>query len=244
VSVEFAATSFALGYAAGVLSTLSPCVVPLLPILVASALAQHRLGLWALAAGMALSFTLVGLFIASVGAGLGIDSSQFHMAAGVLLIAFGAVMATPRLQAAFANATSFVGAGGDRVLGRVAGRGWRGQFAVGGLLGVVWTPCVGPTLGAASTLAAQSSRLVEVALLMLVFGIGAATPLLAVGILSRRLALGTRAAWLHGAQAARRVLGILLVAAGALIVTGADKRLEAFLVDASPAWLTELTTRF
>ena len=74
--------------------------------------------------------------------------------------------------------------------------------------------------------------------------LGAATPLLAIGHLSGRVGAGRRAAWLDAASRARRVFGAVLVAVGALIVSGADRRLEAILVDASPAWLTELTTRF
>ncbi len=242
--MDFGASTYGLGFLAGALSTLSPCVLPLLPILVASAFAQHPLGLWALAAGLATSFTVVGLLVATVGLSLGIDGAVVHRLAGGLLIVFGAVMALPALQRLFARATAPLAAGGGRVLARVEGRGWRGQLAVGVLLGIVWTPCVGPTLGAASTLAAQSSRLVEVGALMLVFGIGAATPLLVVGALSRRLA-GTRsAAWLGAAETSRRVLGALLVVAGVLIVFGAERSVEAWLVEHSPDWLTTLTTRF
>ena len=242
--MDFGAGTYALGYGAGVLSTLSPCVLPLLPILVASALARHPLGLWALAAGLALSFTAAGLFVATVGVSIGIDNGVLHLVAGALLIAFGAVMAVPAWQAAFARATASISAGGDRALSRVEGRGWSGQFVVGLLLGVVWTPCVGPTLGAASTLASQGHQLDSVASLMLVFGLGAATPLVAIGSVSQRFAVGSRRGWLAAAERIRRVLGVLLVVAGVMIVSGVDKIAEAWLVDHSPAWLTELTTRW
>lgn len=241
--MDFGAPTFALAYGAGALSTLSPCVVPLLPILVASALAQHRFGLWSLAAGLALSFTVVGLFIATIGISIGIDSTLVHRVAGALLIAFGAVMALPRLQEAFAGATSRLSGGGSALLARVSGRGGAGQFVVGLLLGIVWTPCVGPTLGAASTLAAQGSQLGAVAAVMLVFGIGAATPLLAIGSLSQRMASATRGKWVGAAETARRILGASLVVVGLVIVLGADKAIETWLVDHSPDWLSALTTR-
>ena len=242
--MDFGPSTYGLGFLAGALSTLSPCVLPLVPILVASAFAQHPLGLWALAAGLASSFTIVGVLVATVGLSLGIDGTVVHRAAGALLIGFGAVMALPVLQRRFTRATAPLAAGGGRALARVEGRGWRGQLAVGALLGIVWTPCVGPTLGAASTLAAQSSRLAEVSALMLVFGIGAATPLLAVGALSRRIAVARSGAWLAAAETSRRVLGMLLVVAGVLIVFGAERSVETWLVDHSPDWLTTLTTRF
>lgn len=242
--MDFGAPTFALAFAAGALSTLSPCVLPLLPILVASAVARHRSGLWALATGLALSFAAVGLFIATIGVSLGIDSTALHRVAGAVLLAFGAVMALPRLQAAFARATSSFAAGGQAMLARVGGQGSGGQFLVGLLLGVVWTPCVGPTLGAASTLATQGSRLGPVALLMLVFGMGAAAPLVVLGSLAQRIGTGRRGRWLAAAETARRVLGASLVVVGLLMVLGADKRVEEWLVDHSPAALTELTTRF
>jgi cytochrome c-type biogenesis protein len=243
--MEFGPLTFALAFAAGVLSTLSPCVVPLLPILVASALAQHRLGLWSLAAGLALSFTALGLFVATIGVSIGIDSTLLHRAGGAALIGFGAVMAVPRLQAAFAGAATRLTGGGNALLARVGGRGGGGgQFVVGLLLGVVWTPCVGPTLGAASTLAAQGRQLGSVAALMLVFGVGAATPLVVLGTLSRRFAGAARGRWVDRAELARRVLGISLVVFGLAIVLGVDKSIESWLVDHSPNALTEWTTRF
>ncbi len=200
--------------------------------------------MWALAAGLALSFAAVGMFVATVGFSIGVDAAVLHRIAGVVLVGFGAVMAMPPLQRAFATLTAVIAGGSDRLLSRVEGRGWRGQFAVGLLLGVVWTPCVGPTLGAASTLAAQGTQPGAVALLMLVFGLGAATPLVAVGSLSRRFAFGSRPRWVAAAETVKRVLGIVLVGLGLLIVLGADKNVEAWLVDRSPAWLTELTTRY
>ena len=242
--MDIAPATFALAFGAGALSTLSPCVIPLLPILVASALAQHRLGLWALAAGLALSFAAIGLFVATIGVSIGIDSERLHRLAGALLIVFGAVMASSRLQAMFTAGVSRLSGGSSALLGRVGGQGASGQFAVGLLLGVAWTPCVGPTLGAASTLAAQGRQLGAVAWLMLVFGLGAATPLVVLGSLSRRLAGRLRGRWVAAADVARRALGLCLVVVGLVIVVGADKRVETWLVDHSPAALTELTTRF
>jgi cytochrome c biogenesis protein CcdA len=238
--MDFGVATFALAFAAGVLSTLSPCVLPLLPILVASALGQHRFGLWALAAGLALSFTAVGLFVATIGVAIGIDSTLLHRVAGAMLVVFGAVMAWPRLQAGFASATARLAGAGNALLARTGGEGAGGQLVVGLLLGVVWTPCVGPTLGAASTLAASGRQLGQVALLMLVFGIGAATPLVVLGTLSKRLPMR----WLSTAETARRVLGASLVVIGLVIVAGADKAVETWLVDHSPDALTQLTTRF
>ena len=242
--MDAGAATLVLGYAAGALSTLSPCVLPLLPILVASALAEHRLGLWALAGGLAISFAIVGVFVATLGFSVGVDGDLLRRLAGVVLALFGAAMALPRLQRGFASATARLAGAGEAALARTAGTGWRGQLAVGVLLGVVWTPCVGPTLGAASTLLSQGRRIGEVVLLMLVFGLGAATPLVVVGTLAGRIRARSPGRWVAAAEAARRVLGVCLVVVGAVMALGLDKPVETWLLERSPDWLTRLTTRY
>jgi cytochrome c-type biogenesis protein len=242
--MDFGPGTFLLGYVAGALSTLSPCVLPLLPILIASAVAQHRFGPLALAAGLTLSFTVVGLFIATLGAAIGIDPGWLRRAAAVLLVAFGAVLLVPALQTRFAAAAGTLSASGDGLLGRIRGAGWTGQFLVGLVLGLVWSPCVGPTLGAASTLASQGRDLSQIALLMLLFGLGAGTPLLVIGTLSREVMTRVRGRLLAAGERGRWVLGAILLVVGLAILTGADKRFETWAVDHSPDWLTELTTRF
>jgi cytochrome c biogenesis protein CcdA len=103
---------------------------------------------------------------------------------------------------------------------------------------------VGPTLGAASVLAAQGKDLVQVALTMLVFGIGAAMPLVLLGFASREAMMHWRGRLMGVGTLGKTLLGTLLILLGIFIVTGLDKRSEALLVDLSPTWLTNLTTQF
>ena len=145
---------------AGVLSTLSPCVLPLLPIVLGAALTEHRFGPVALAAGLALSFVVIGLFVATVGFAIGLDQDIFRNVAAALLIVIGAVLLLPRLQAQVAVAAGPFGNWAQSQAGGMSRSGLAGQFAVGLLLGAVWSPCAGPTLGAASRAggARQGSR--------------------------------------------------------------------------------------
>ena len=242
--MTFDAATFGLAYLAGLLSTLSPCVLPLVPILLASAASAHRFGPVALTAGLAVSFTSIGLLLATVGAGLGLDPATLRQGAAVVMLALGAVMLSGRLQGRLALATSGLGSAGDSLLSRIRPEGWRGQFAIGAVLGVVWSPCVGPTLGAASTLAAQGRELPQVAALMLVFGVGAGSPLLAIGALSKSALARWRGRFLRVGQAGKAIFGSVLIVVSLAILTGADRHLEAWAVDATPAWLTSLTTRF
>lgn len=233
-----------LAFLAGLLSTLSPCVLPLLPIVLAAAAGEHRFGPLALAAGVALSFVGVGLFVATVGFAAGVDQSVFRIAGGLILVTIGFVLVVPRIELAFATAAAPVSNWADSCFGGFSSVGLTGQFALGLLLGTVWSPCVGPTLGAASVLAAQGENLGQVALTMGAFGIGAALPLVALGLLSREALLHWRNRLMSAGKNGKALFGGLLILLGALILTGLDKQIEASLVAASPAWLTELTTRF
>jgi cytochrome c-type biogenesis protein len=236
--------AFALAGLAGVLSTLSPCVLPLLPIVLGAAATEHRLAPAALALGVALSFTVLGLFVSTIGFAVGLDGSFFRYSAAVLLIAVGIVLAVEPLQVRLAAAGSPWSTTIEDNFGQISTRGVGGQFTLGLLLGAVWAPCVGPTLGAASVLAARGEDLGQVAVTMAAFGIGAALPLLAMGLLSREAMMRWRAKLLEAGSGGKTALGVVLVIVGVMILTGADKALEARLVELSPDWLTQLTTRY
>lgn len=236
--------SIGAGFLAGVLSTLSPCVLPLLPLVVASAVASHRAGALALAAGLAISFTAIGLFVATIGFSIGLDGGVVRTGAAVLLLAIGLVLLSGALQARFAQAAGGVSDAGNRLLARLTPRGLGGQFVVGLGMGAVWSPCVGPTLGAASMLAANGTDLPAVALVMVCFGLGAALPLLLISTLSRTALGRWRGRMAKAGQAGKMLLGGGALVVSLLILTGLDRRVETVLVDASPDWLTDLTTRF
>jgi cytochrome c-type biogenesis protein len=238
------AMNAALALLAGIFSTLSPCVLPILPLVLGAAATEHRLAPVALAGGLAVSFTAIGLFVATIGFAVGLDTALFRGVAAAAMIGLGAVLLLPALQLRFATAAGPVGGWVESRYGGLSTSGVKGQFALGLLLGAVWSPCVGPTLGAASLLAAQGRDLASVALVMAAFGIGAALPLLALGALSRNAISRLRSRLLRSGQRGRMLMGVVFVSLGILILSGLDKRLEAVLVEASPAWLTQLTTQF
>jgi cytochrome c biogenesis protein CcdA len=242
--MDFGPVTWALGFLAGALSTLSPCVLPLLPILVATATAQHRFGPLALALGLALSFAAVGLFIAGAGAAIGLDAGVLRRVGALLLIGFAVLLLWPRAQQRFAQAASRWSAAGNGLLARLGGAGWRGQLALGLGLGVVWSPCVGPTLGAVSALAAQGRHLPQIGVVMLFFGLGAAAPLVAVGSVSRRAMQRLHGRLRSAGERGMRLLGAALLAIGLLIASGWDRAVETWVVDHAPDWLNALTTRY
>jgi len=232
----------ALAFLAGLLSILSPCVLPLVPIVLGAAVAAHPIGAVALAAGLATSFTALGLLLALAGFGIGVDADIFRLVAAAVMIPLGALLIVPTWQTRLAAAGGPVSNWAARHLGRLASSGLAGQFAIGLLLGAVWSPCVGPTLGAASLLASQGRDLLRVGLTMTAFGISAALPLALLGVLSRAALARVRSGLLSAGKLGKALLGVAFVMVGIATVTGVDKSIEAVLVDVSPAWLTQLTT--
>jgi len=236
--------ALALAFVAGDLSILSPCVLPILPIVLGVAASEHRWGPPALAMGLAVSFVAIGLFVATVGYSIGLDSELFRNVAAALMIAVGVILLVPRFQERLALAGAPLATWSDRHFSASRQGGLSGQISVGLLLGAVWSPCVGPTLGAASILAAQGRDLGGVAATMLAFGLGAALPLAALGLLSREALLRWRTHLIAGGVHAKMLFAIVLVAIGVLVLTGLDKWIETLAVNESPQWLTDLTTRF
>ena len=242
--MSFGAGTYGLGLLAGALSTLSPCVLPLIPLVIGAAVAAHRWGAFALAAGLALSFALIGLFLATLGVSLGLDPDTFRVAGAIILACFGLILLVPALQAAFTRVTGSWSNSGTALLNRINADGLVGQFLVGTLLGVIWSPCVGPTLGAATTLASQGQDLAQIGLLMLMFGVGAAVPLIVVGSISRAAMMRVRGRLMSVGQRGKQLFGLMMLCLGVMIATGIDKPVEAWILDHTPESITAVTTRY
>ena len=240
--MEFGLGTYGIGFAAGGLSVLSPCVLPLLPILIGSAASAHRRGPLALAAGLTLSFAVLGVLLVSAGASLGLDQTLFRNIAAVMLLGFGVLLLSTGLQQRFAVVASGVSSAGHGMLTRVTLDGMSGQFVLGLLLGLVWLPCVGPTLGATLTLASQGQQLAQVMLMMALFGLGAGLPLVILGSLSSVAMLRLRGKLLAAGHQGKQVLGAVMLLLGVLILSGLDKSFEIWVLDTAPTWLTQIGT--
>lgn len=186
----------------------------------------------------------LGVVLATAGWALGIDPATVRIGGALLMLGLGVVLLLPRLQLALAGGANVLVAPLQAIASRQEGRGLIGQLGLGMLLGAVWAPCTGPALGSAFTLATQAPTALRAAMIMLVFALGAAVPLLVLAYLAR----GAMGQARRNAQAlatwAKPVLGVTLLGFGLLVLTGTDKRLEAALLDALPGWYVTLTTRF
>ncbi len=231
-----------LALAAGSLTTLNPCVLPLLPLVIAGAMTQNKWAPLAMGAGLALSYALLGLFVASIGESIGLDADRLRLIGGGLLVLFGAVQLVPDFSERFVLMLSPVANKAHAVAPTTGGSVWT-SFSTGALLGLAWSPCSGPLLGGALTLVADSGGAWRGTLILGFFGVGAAIPLVGVAYLSKAKFQRFRDWMLTHSANIKKAVGLLMLALGLAILTGYDKKLEGLLVNLMPEWLIAITTR-
>jgi cytochrome c-type biogenesis protein len=130
-----------------------------------------------------------------------------------------------------------------RLMSRVSPAGLHGQFMIGLLLGALWTPCVGPTLAAAVTLAARSEALWQVALAMTLYALGAAIPLAVIGMLSRAALMRWERKLSVTGRIGKLMLGLVMLSLAGAVLSGVDRQAETYLLQIWPEWLTRLAIR-
>lgn len=228
-------------YLAGLLTLINPCVLPVLPIVLASAASAHRLGPVALAVGMSASFVIFGLGVAAFGRAIGLDQDGLTRLAAMGMIGFGAVLLLPRAGALFQTATAGLAMRADAGIDQTRQAGLWGQAAGGALLGAAWSPCIGPTLGGAIALASQGESLIWAGAIMLAFAAGVSTIILALAYGARNLLMRNRARAQAFAVRARPILGLVFIAVGIATLSGALHLAEGWAVDNLPYWLQDLS---
>ncbi len=230
-----------LAYGAGLLTLINPCVLPVLPIVLATALSADRRAPLRLALGMSLSFVLLGVGLSAAGSSIGISPETAARSAALLMAAFGLFMLVPALSAGFATATAGLAARADQSLRPDWAASPGGQVLGGLLLGAVWSPCIGPTLGAAISLAAQRTDLVGATLVMTAFSAGVATLILALGYGTKTRLQARKALLARLAPRAKPILGAAFLSVGLFLWFGLNHPVEAWLLDTLPLWLTDLS---
>ncbi|WP_412026865.1 cytochrome c biogenesis CcdA family protein [Deinococcus yunweiensis] len=215
-------------FVGGVLTVLSPCVLPVLPVLL-SGTVGGRGRPPGIIAGFIASFVLLTLFLASIVSALNLSPDVIRWAAVALLLAFGLTLAVPALHTRF-----------ELVMARAVpqrqgrdGDGFLGGVLVGATLGVVWTPCVGPILASVTTLALSGQVTAFAVAATVAYAVGVALPMLGVMWGGRRLL--HRPALLNRLSGIQQAFGVVLVVFAVGMVFGVDRRAQTVLVDSIPA---------
>jgi cytochrome c-type biogenesis protein len=226
--------SIPLALLAGSLSILSPCVWPLVPVVMSSASSGGRYGPAALALGLSASFAVAGTLLSFALLNMGLDPVSFRYFAAIMLVLVGLILTVKPLAdwvtLKLSVLTSHLNVNGAQ------GGGASGQFLIGALLGLVWLPCVGPTLGAAIALASVGEDMLMAFIVMFTFGIGTAAVLLLAGMLSNSALSRVRPGIMENAARGKKMLGILLLVLGGMVLTGIDKQMEIWALSWLPDW--------
>jgi len=237
-------THLGLSLVAGSLTTLSPCVFPILPLVLGGTVQANRLAPIAMGAGMAISFALIGVVLGALGPALGIDSDSVRLFGAWMLISFGLVMLVPVLDRRFTAWMLPIAASANNASARLDSGSLSGALLLGGVLGLVWSPCSGPLLASALTLVASEGGALRGGIILGLFGIGAAIPLVAVAYATRRGFSVARGWLLARIDGIKKAFGAVILLTGLAILSGTDKWLEATIVAILPdAWI-QATTLF
>lgn len=240
--MDIALGHLGLSLLAGSLTTLSPCVFPLLPLVLGGVVQNNRLAPAAMGLGMAASFTLIGIFLGALGQALDIDSDSVRGFGAWLLIVFGVVMLVPVFNQRLTQWLAPIASSANNATAKLDAGSLGGALLLGAVLGLVWSPCSGPLLASALALVASEGGALRGGVILGLFGIGAAIPLVAVAYASRRGFNAMRGWVLKRIDSIKKVFGMLILIAGVAILSGADKWLEAKVLSVLPdAWLRATT---
>ena len=219
--------SLGLAFAGGILTILSPCVLPVLPIILGRSLKSHRFGPVALVIGLVAGF-------ATAGSLLGITASWFTGVANALrqvaivtLLVLGALTIFPKWSYRLFSALPV------SRWAPATGVGLSGEFWIGTQLGLLWTPCAGPVLGAILVLAAANHQVTGAFGLLFAYGVGAAIPLLLIAYGGRRMGQSFLSLRAHG-ETIQRAGGLLIVITAIAIILGWDVQAQLWLAPLFP----------
>ena len=235
---------YVFAYLAGLLTLINPCVIPVLPIVLASAVQADRRGPLALAAGMSVSFVGLGVSITAFGHLIGLTVETLATIGAWLMMAFGAMLLVPRGTALMVVATAGLSARADAGIDDLDRSSLTGQFAGGVLLGAVWSPCIGPTLGGAIALASQGQNLGHVTLIMTAFALGVSSIILGLAHGARGVTGHNTARLRQIARTSRPILGVAFLVVGLGLLLNWHHVIEIWLLDRMPLWLIDLSVRF
>lgn len=207
----------------GVLTVLSPCILPILPVLVGRSLQSHTYGPVALVAGLVGGFALAGSL-------LGVTAAWFTGLANILRNGAIALLLFLGLLAIFPSWSyrlfSYFRVG--NWMKKPVRIGLWGEFWLGTQLGLLWTPCAGPVLGGILVLAAVNHQVAGAFGLLVAYGLGAALPLLAIAYGGRTLSQRLLNLRSHSAML-QRVGGVMIVATAIAILLGWDVQVQLWL---------------
>jgi cytochrome c biogenesis protein CcdA len=253
-------------FLAGIVTIASPCILPLLPIVLSGSAGSGKLRPYGIVAGFIVTFTVVTLTFSILVQATGLSPNALRWAAVVMLAAFGLVMLVPRFQLWFESLAGRLATAGHRVQAAASagsgavpsalaaigdaptqvGSGRRSNGFVGGLivgvtLGLVWTPCVGPIMASVITLAATGALSATSIGVTIAYALGTGIPMLLLIIGGKAIVSRLSGIKKAGLTIQRIFAGLMIVVAAA-IALNLDRQFQSFVLDTFPGLATSLTS--
>jgi cytochrome c biogenesis protein CcdA/thiol-disulfide isomerase/thioredoxin len=209
-----------LAFLEGLALIVSPCILPVLPLVLAASVDGGRRRPYGIIIGFVLAFSLFAIVARKIVALLGIDLDTVKHASLVLLALFGLVLLSSRLSDKFSALTQGAANLGNRLAG-AGGEGLGSGVIIGSLIGLVWTPCAGPILAAVLVQVIRQQSDFAGNLVIVAFGVGAGVPMLAIALMGRKI-MSKLGFFGRHAEAVRRAFGVLILASVTYIASGFD----------------------
>ncbi len=230
-------SKFLFAFLAGLITVLSPCIIPILPIVLGSALKRHRMYPVYMVLGLIMTFSVLGILFGSLGSAVGISKRTLEICATFLLFVLGLIIVIKPLSIIFTTWTEKLLAFG--LPAPKASDSPLQAFVVGSTLGIVWAPCAGPVLASILALATASKSIVMSFLLLFTYAMGAGIPMLIIAYGGQR-ALSSRRVIKQHAEGIKHVFGWILISTAVMLYYGTFKDLEALLIPYLPSFITAL----
>jgi cytochrome c biogenesis protein CcdA/thiol-disulfide isomerase/thioredoxin len=220
-------------FVAGVLTILAPCTLPVVPLVLGAAATGGRRRTLGILVGFSLSFVAAAVLLASALAAAGLTTDLLRIASAIVLGMVGLTLAVDRVGAWAERRLTPVAGFGARLAGRRRGDGLVGGLVLGGAIGLVWAPCVGPIMAGVIAAAATRGPSVETVLIALAYVAGAAVPIALISGWGRRASVALEGAVRRGRI--RRGFGVAMLVTAGLVTTGLDLTLENGVASVLPA---------
>jgi len=224
-------------FLAGIVTILSPCILPILPIVLSGSLSGGKRRPLGVIVGFIISFTFFAIFSFLIADALGFSTEILRLIAVVMLIIFGLMILIPSFQLMFERLSarlSFIGQGTQKT-------GFTGGFGIGLTLGLIWTPCVGPILASVLTLAATSQITLQLVIITLAYSIGTAIPLFFIAYGGKK-ALTTLPFLKRNAVKIQKAFGVLIILTALMIYFSIDRKFQTFILQVFPQYGSGLTS--
>jgi len=241
--------AFNLGLAliAGFLSTLQPCVLPLIPIVLGGAIYQNKYAPIYIGLGMVIFYTLIGAITGFIEPLFGFEPSEFKTIGAIMMVASGIILLAPHIFTGLRGAYSGVI---NRLNQSSSSLSFDSPIAcllLGAILSLIWAPCAGPMLASALTLltsgmmndgASPGNGVLQGSILLGLYGLGAAFPLVVLAYVTRTVFAHWREGLLKAQNLLTKLLGIFFLVFGLLILTGVMAKVEIYILSILPEpWL-------